>query len=206
MTDYKLTYFNIRGRAEIIRLSLAQAGVTYEDNRITKEQWQALKPNAPFGQIPTLEFDGKSYCQSNAISRYLAKKYKFAGKTDLEELKVDMLIDCFEDLAKPIGTWHFEADETRKATLKKKLVEEQLPASLGNLEKLLKSNKGGDGFFVGDALTLADLAYLSIISWVKMSGNEAILDKYPKLKAIVGRIEASPKIAAWIKKRPVTEF
>jgi len=36
--------------------------------------------------------------------------------------------------------------------LKKKFLEEELPKSLEKLEKLLKDNDGGDGFFVGDAV------------------------------------------------------
>ncbi len=39
----KLTYFNLRGRAEIARLILAQAGVEYEDRRIQREEWPAMK-------------------------------------------------------------------------------------------------------------------------------------------------------------------
>ena len=39
----KLTYFNLRGRAEPSRLILAQAGVQYEDHRIQREEWPALK-------------------------------------------------------------------------------------------------------------------------------------------------------------------
>ena len=41
----KLTYFNLRGRAEVSRLMLAHKGVEYEDNRITGDQWKALKPH-----------------------------------------------------------------------------------------------------------------------------------------------------------------
>ena len=40
-----------------------------------------------------------------------------------------------------------------KAELKKKFIEEQLPVSLDGLEKLLTGNKGGDGYFVGDAVS-----------------------------------------------------
>ena len=36
----KLTYFNGRGRGEIARLILAQAGVEYEDCRITFDDWK----------------------------------------------------------------------------------------------------------------------------------------------------------------------
>ena len=45
MSTYKLTYFNFRGRAEIIRYILAQAEVEYEDLRISFEEWPALKPS-----------------------------------------------------------------------------------------------------------------------------------------------------------------
>jgi len=43
MVQYKLTYFNIRGRAEIIRLIFAVADEKYEDVRIEKDKWPALK-------------------------------------------------------------------------------------------------------------------------------------------------------------------
>ena len=41
----KLTYFNLKGRAELARLILAQAEVAYSDCRISKEEWQSLKPS-----------------------------------------------------------------------------------------------------------------------------------------------------------------
>ena len=45
MPKYKLTYFAGRGRGENARLLFAKAGVQYEDNRVTFEQWGALKPS-----------------------------------------------------------------------------------------------------------------------------------------------------------------
>ena len=43
--SYKLMYFPGRGRAEIIRLIFAQAGVQYEDVRVDHAQWPQLKPS-----------------------------------------------------------------------------------------------------------------------------------------------------------------
>ena len=61
MPTYKLVYFNTKGRAEISRWILAQAGVKYEDVRITKEQWAELKP----GECATFFCDCSSWISHN---------------------------------------------------------------------------------------------------------------------------------------------
>ena len=46
MATYKLIYFNSMKRAEIIRMIFKQAGVEFEDVRISQEEeWLKLKPN-----------------------------------------------------------------------------------------------------------------------------------------------------------------
>ena len=44
MSTYKLTYFPLRARAELARFVFVQAGVKYEDVRVTFEKWPELKP------------------------------------------------------------------------------------------------------------------------------------------------------------------
>ena len=55
MAEYKLFYFDLRGRAELIRLIFAAADQKYEDVRFKREQWPEYKANAPFGQCPYIE-------------------------------------------------------------------------------------------------------------------------------------------------------
>lgn len=52
----------------------------------------------PFGQMPVLEIDDKKVVQSGAICRYLAKIVGLAGDNDLENLEIDSIVDCFNDI------------------------------------------------------------------------------------------------------------
>ena len=45
MGKIKLIYFNARGRAELSRIILAQAGEDYIDERIERDDWPKLKPS-----------------------------------------------------------------------------------------------------------------------------------------------------------------
>lgn len=45
MPQYKLTYFNLRGRAEISRYLFAYSGKKYEDHRIEAADWPKIKPS-----------------------------------------------------------------------------------------------------------------------------------------------------------------
>lgn len=185
----------------------AAAGIEYTDERIAREDWPGKhKEGTPFGQLPVLEVDGVKLCQSNTCARFLARKFNLAGKTEIDQAQADMIVDCLEDSIKPILSFFHEKDETRKAESKKKYLEEQLPAFLTLLEALLKSNHGGDKFFVGTELTWADLAFTIFVGWTAMVSDGSALDKFPKLKALKDRVEHLPKIADWIAKRPKTEF
>lgn len=44
MATTKLTYLNLKGRAELLRFILTQAGVDFTDNRIEPEKWAEQMP------------------------------------------------------------------------------------------------------------------------------------------------------------------
>ena len=90
----ELLYFPIRGRAEAVRLLLADNGVEFTDTRIGGDAWAARKPTAHFGQVggihrlfsfslstqmPVLYDDGFQVVQSNAILRHLGRKFNLYG-------------------------------------------------------------------------------------------------------------------------------
>lgn len=43
MSAYKLTYFDYRAMAEPIRFLLSYAGKSFEDVRVTEEEWPEIK-------------------------------------------------------------------------------------------------------------------------------------------------------------------
>jgi hypothetical protein len=60
LPQYKLTYFNLMGRAEPIRLIFVQAGVQYKDHRIETKEWPALKLSSFSSFSISLAFTGGS--------------------------------------------------------------------------------------------------------------------------------------------------
>ena len=198
MSQYKLTYFNGRGRAELTRLIFAQAGVQYEDKRIAKEEWPELKPKTPNGSLPILEIDGKTLLGSIPIARFVAERFGLAGSNDIENTEIAGVMDCLNDLVTSFLKVLFEKDETRKAELKKKFDEEDSPKFLS----LLKKRVTADGWLYGSKVTYVDIAFLNLSQRLPAE----VLAKYPGLKSVKENVEALPNIAQWIKNRPVTQF
>lgn len=59
MPQYKLYYFDARGRAELTRIIFAVAGVAYEDIRFSKDDWPKHKVGAHFYKsiVLTIEYE-----------------------------------------------------------------------------------------------------------------------------------------------------
>ena len=56
-------------------------------------------------------------------------------------------------------------------------------------------------------MTWADMKFaVETLMFPAFFGMTVTLDDYPHLKALVAKVEADPKIAAWIESRPETEF
>jgi len=204
MPQYKLTYFNMMGRAEPVRLIFAQAGQEYEDNRVTGDAWAAFKPTTPFGQVPVLEVDGKMLSQSGAICNYLAKQFKLNGKDDWEAAKIQELSGGIEDLLSNFRPWFMEKDEAKKKELMDNLTTEKIIPFLDRYEKFLTEN--GSGFFVGSELTQVDLSLFHWLGFLAHGVAQEPFKKYEELNKFLAKIAALPKVAEWLEKRPKTDM
>ncbi|XP_067684553.1 probable glutathione S-transferase 6 [Haliotis asinina] len=196
MSTYKLIYFDIRAKAELARLMFAYQGQEYEDSRISMEEWPALKPKMPFGQVPVLEVDGRMLSESVAITNYLARKFGLYGSTEFETFEVDQVVGITQDMWKVIVDWIHENDETRKAALQKENEEKHFPKYLAALEKILKTN--GNAFFVGSQLSYADLAAFDAMD---IQVPDSVVDQFPLVKANRELVRTHDKLKAYIASR-----
>jgi glutathione S-transferase len=74
---------------------------------------------------------------------------------------------------------------------------EELPPILDYLEKVVPD---GDGYLVGDGLTLADIAVASPFANLTHLGCEFDKARHPRTCAYVERILARPSFAPWIER------
>jgi len=205
---YRLTYFNGRARAELIRLIFHTAGEEYEDNRIDTASWQQLKPNTPFGALPILEFDGLVLAQSLAIARFLAREFGLAGKSRYDEAVVDSVVDTANDILGDIIKIIFNEDDKLKKENTKKFTESIFPFTLNSLENMFQKHGQGSGYIVGPDLTYADLAIFNALDQAVQAGvvKWDYFDRYKNIGKLLARLEDTPRLASYLKTRPHTPY
>ena len=158
----------------------------------------------PFGQFPVLQVDGKTIAQTGAIARFCGKlSGLYPTKNDFYAAKVDEVIDLATDITAKIRPSLIEKDTKKRMEMRRELAETVLPNWLCFLETLLDDN-GKTGYFVGDSLTVADLAAWRLCGWI--SGGvidgipETILDPFLLLNAHQNQISNLPKVVEWLEK------
>nr|KAG5687206.1 hypothetical protein BaRGS_006827 [Batillaria attramentaria] len=113
----KLYYLHLTCRAEVCRLLLAASGVEWEDVRFPYADWPKFKPAAPFGKCPYMDYNGKIYGEAVAIANFLAREFGFAGKTNLESLRIDEVVHLGQDVFLCYHNIFYEEDQTKKLTM-----------------------------------------------------------------------------------------
>ncbi|KAH8404116.1 hypothetical protein KR215_010077 [Drosophila sulfurigaster] len=201
--SYTLFYFNVKALAEPLRYLFAYGAIEYEDVRVTRDEWPALKPTMPMGQMPVLEVDGKRVHQSISMARFLAKTVGLCGATPWEDLQIDIVVDTINDFR--LSSEQFVSYEPEDEIKEKKLVTlnaEVIPFYLEKLEQTVKDN---DGHLALGKLTWADVYFAGITDYMNYMVKRDLLEPYPALRGVVDAINALEPIKAWIEKRPVTE-
>ena len=120
MSSYKLTYFDFDGgRAEPIRIAFHTAGVEFEDNRLSFQEFNEMRKDTRFNSLPVLEIDGDEVTQTNALCRYVGKMAGLYPADDVQALYCDEALDALEDLLhKIVPTFGLKGEELQEARAK----------------------------------------------------------------------------------------
>jgi glutathione S-transferase len=163
---------------------------------------------SPFGKMPGFRDDDYALADSSAIIHYLETKYpdpvlipgdpKLRGKTIwFEEFADTILVSCgakifFNRIVAPrfLGR---EGDLAAAETAELN----DLPPILDYLEKTVPDE---NGYLVGEALTLADIAVAGPFANFRHTNTRVDEGRYPRTVAYVERILARPSLAHWVQR------
>eukprot|EP00457_Paulinella_chromatophora_P007178 gb/GEZN01007199.1/.p1 GENE.gb/GEZN01007199.1/~~gb/GEZN01007199.1/.p1 ORF type:complete len:445 (+),score=92.21 gb/GEZN01007199.1/:29-1363(+) len=214
----QLKYFDAKGAAEVIRTLFAAAGVKYEDKRYTfgfkdgmpkvEEQHEIDKLGGLFDEnlqrLPVLTLaDGTTIGQSRAIERFVARDLGMVGRTELEAAAVDCYCEHVRDIRDAWGKVRgspFAPPNEETIAKKNKFYLEDLPTWMKKLETVTD----GEGFTVGDTLTLSDVVlYVTLTQF--FDDAEKVIAAYadcPNIRAVVDKVGKNKGIKSWLANRP----
>ncbi|XP_006276942.2 glutathione S-transferase P [Alligator mississippiensis] len=191
---FTITYFPLRGRAEVIRMLLSDQGQQWKEDVVTQELWQKgeLKKSCLFGQLPKFQDGDLTLYQSNAILRHLARTFGLYGKDLKEATLLDVANDGVEDLRRKYIHLIFQNYDDGKAAYV-----EALPTELRPFETLLSQNHGGQTFIVGDQISFADYDLVELLH-AHLLLAPGCLNAFPLLSAYVERVSARTHLRAFL--------
>ena len=207
MTLPTLTYFSSRGRAEIIRLVCAEAGVAYREINLgvyhpvdKTPAFDSLKATGilPFDLVPFWEEgDGLRLAQSDAIVRHIARTHGLYGRDASEAARCDMIFAGTDDMRLELRKL-VTTEPDKRAALRADLAGSVLPRWLGYFEKLLAQNGDGRGFIVGDAPSFADVVLFLAFENLRDNALGAAYARCPLLAAHGERVATRPGLARYL--------
>jgi glutathione S-transferase len=199
MTKPKLTYFDMSGsRGEECRLALHLAGVDFEDNRVKRADWPAVKATTPFGAVPVFEMPGKPpLAQSNAILTLIGKKYGLHPTEDFEAARHLALMEHVEDLRHKVGFTLTIKDPDQKRAAREELAAGYIPTWGAATERQI-----GDGpYTAGARLQVVDLKLYIVVRWFASGTLDhipaTVFESFPKLQTLCQAVAAHEGVKAW---------
>ena len=198
-------------RAEVLRVSLFIGNISFEDVRISREEFRDViltgklrhKVEIPFNQLPVLEIDGNIVGQTGAIARYCGKLSDLYPEDNFLAAKVDQIIDTATDITNLVSPTVREKDEVIKKVMRDKLANKLLPRWFNYLENLLQKENHSQ-WFADNKMSIADIAVWRLLGWLKSGILDGvpknICDNFTKLNNIHLEVHKHPKVQEWMLK------
>ena len=185
----------VSGNCYKVRLLLAHLGIPYERRDLDvvdrSNRGDVLGGLNPDQRVPTLVLDdGRPLAESGAILWYFGEGTRFVPEDAYDRAKVLQWMFFEQYTHEPaIAVVRFLVAYSGDAERHAETVERRTPAgyrALGAMEQHLD----GHPYFVGDALTLADIALYAYTHVAHEGGFE--LQAYPGIRAWIDRVAAEP--------------
>lgn len=205
---YELVYFDMRGRAEQIRLIFAYAGVEYVDTAVDRSRWSEEKKSFPLGQVPVLHERSAAgellIPQSLAIVRHLGRVFELYGAGEPQRVQCDVVIDTVAELRSRFNGIAYFPNFLRDEEVIERHFATTFPAYLDQLETLHAAG-AGHGYFVGESVTIADLVAFDALD-AHLEVRPACLDGRELLARFMKSVIAQPAIAGYLARRRGSDF
>jgi glutathione S-transferase len=195
MDHLRLTYFDLRGRAEAIRVLLHATQAEFEDHRVVEaDEWGALKPELPFGGLPILENCGVLVCESHAILRYLGKTLTPSSNSDLDCSQLDATHDAIATFQEDL--WRFNWVDDYYDHLES-YAEATLERRLKMLATRFRRSREGSSDWFG-----ADFSHVDCVAFCFLDEIDAffpgVLAGFEELVALRSRVASLPGVSDYL--------
>jgi len=180
-----------------VMLALNEKGVNYEHQDVNPfappDGWREI---SPLGRIPAFKHNDRVINDSSVICRYVDRlesktplypddPYASARAEWIEEYVDGGLMPVAgSKLFLPVVLGPLLGRPEADAAEIKKVVDEELPPLFGYLD----SQIGDSGFFVGNSLSIADVAVAAAFGNIRLAGVNPDKGRQPKLHAFIKRM------------------
>ncbi|KAG0362507.1 hypothetical protein BG005_005310 [Podila minutissima] len=201
---YRILYLKLHGMAATTRAMLAISGVEWES--VYPTDWAAEKKQVPMGVMPVLyevhQASGFTLeiPESEAIERYLARKYSMLGQDLWEETVINVFYSSSNAVMANYVNKVLLAFPDTKARELEKFVAKEVPAWIEQHEKWLGKN-GLNGHYVGDQLSMADIRSVICLDrymTLPECKDQFSEEKTPGLFKLKSTLEQNERYWGWI--------
>ncbi|MDH4608029.1 glutathione S-transferase family protein [Pseudomonas sp. BN102] len=188
-----------------VRLYLLEKGLDYQLEIVTpfgQPAW--FRELSPLGRIPAMRDGDVTLADSSVICQYLEEKHPqlapLYGRDAEERARVRWLEKYSDYEVAPLATFGVFRNRALKPTMGQPCDEaavqaaltDKLPPHFDYLEKAL----GSAEYFVGERLTMADLAFTTQLINMEHGGERLDAERWPRLAAHYERITARDSVQA----------
>jgi glutathione S-transferase len=204
-----LRYFPVLGRAQAIRHALWDAGVDFDDWRVTIADWPEHRETraiaGPHRSLPTLTWDAALVSETLPIASFVARRLGQCDSLDDEAVAAREAIcsACYLDVVARLADV-IRADVTYGGDLRRSLaaVAPRTLQKLGFVDRQIPES----GWIGGDQPVVADFfatEAFEVVRYVLGPARDSLLgERFPRLDARARSMRSRPKLATAWRDRP----